>query len=232
MLFKNLSPLIYAHTQNNQNAEPFFTQFKETLAQFDKPGNFPTVNEAELSPVVAWADEQGYLKKLGIDKATATMVAHSIVVDHNPQVLLENAEIRHALEKLAIEKAGQQSPLRPDEAETVIKLIRSGELFKDLLLTLTRIFKLILSELKNARTIPNIVPDLVEIPAAIVSDLITVWKFLRCLDQSIEAIKSGKSPKDLGILNNTLKTIFQIAIIGDVIDLKIGIFSRLSFLVL
>ncbi|MDD5410280.1 MAG: hypothetical protein PHF31_02535 [Methylobacter sp.] len=227
MLFNNLSTLILANTQNNADAELFFKQFKENLEHFDKPGTFPAVNETELAQVIILADEQGYLGELGIDKETATMLAHSIVVDHKlPQALLENAKIRYALENAAVKKAGQQSPLRPDEAEAVVGLIHSGELFTDLVYTLTRIFKLILGELGNIRTVPSIIPDLIEIPAAIVSDLINVWDFLRRLDQLIELIKSGKQAKNPEILNNTLKTIFQIAIIGDAIDTANSLFSE------
>jgi len=227
MLFNNLSTLIHANTQDNADAEQFFTRFKENLEHFDKPGAFPAVNEAELTQVISWADEQGYLNKLDIDKETATMLAHSIVVDHKlPQALLENAQIRHALENAAVKKAGQQSPLRPDEVEAVIGLIHSGELFRDFVFTLTRIFKLILNELGNVKSIPSIIPNLSKIPAAVVSDLINVWEFLRRLDQLIELIKSGKPAKNPEIINNTLKTVFHIAIIGDAIDTANSLFSE------
>ena len=227
MLFNKLSTLIHSNTQVNADAESFFTRFKENLEHFDKPGAFPAVNEAELAQVITWADEQGYLKKLDIDKETATMLAHSIVVDHKlPQALLGNAKIRHALENAAVKKAGQQSPLRPDEAEAVVGLIRSGELFTDLVFTLTRIFKLTLSELGNVQSIPNIIPDLIKIPVAVVSDLINVTEFLGHLDQFIEPIKSGKPAKNPDILNKTLKTLFHIAIIGDAIDTANSLFSE------
>lgn len=227
MLFNQLSTLIHTNTQNNPNAELFFNRFKESLVQFDKPGTLPAVNEAELTQVIAWANEQGYLQKLGIDQKIATMLAHSMVTDHKlPQALLQNTEIRHTLENVIAKKAGEQMPLKPDEAKTVVELIRTGELFQDLVLTLTRVFKLTLNELGNVHTIPGMIPDLVKIPTIVVSDLLNVWEFIRRLDGFIESIKMGEPPKNSGIFNNTLKTLFHIAILGDTINTANTLFSE------
>ncbi len=228
MLFNKLSALIHTGTQNNANAEAFFTQFKGNLAQFDKPAAFPTVNEAELTKAIDWADKQGYLKKLGIGKETATMLAHSMVADDKklPQVLMENPEVRHALEKTIAKKAGEKSPLRPEEAKAVVELIRTGELFQDLVFTLTRLYKLTLKELGDVRTIPSLIPEAFKIPAVMVSDLIHVGEFTQDLDGFIKSIKSSGQPKNPAILNNTLKTLFHIAIIGDAINTANNLFSE------
>jgi hypothetical protein len=218
MLFNKLSTLILADTQNNANAEAFFTQFKESLAQFDKPSAFPTVNETELTKVIDWADKQGYWKELGISKNVATMLVHSMVADDKklPQVLMDNPEIRQTLE----------SPLRPEAAKAVVELIRTGELFQDLVFTLTRICKLSLTELGNVRTIPDIVLKVPKIPAEIVSNFIHVVEFTKDLDELIESIKSGKPPKAPEVLNNTLKTLFQVSIIGDAVNTASDLFCQ------
>ncbi|MCX7067878.1 MAG: hypothetical protein NTW85_09330 [Methylococcales bacterium] len=228
MLFNKLSTLIHIDTQNNANTEAFFTRFKESLAQFDKPNAFPTVNEANLIKVIDWADKQGYLQKLGIGKKTATMLAHSMVADDKklPQVLLENPEIRHALEKTVVKKAGEKSPLTPDETKAVIELIRTGELFQDLVFTFTRVYKLSLNELGDVRKLPSAITDIVKLPAVVVSDLIHVGEFVQNLDGFIKSINSGKSPKNSGIFNNTLKTLFHIAILGDAVNTANDLFSE------
>ncbi len=165
-----------------------------------------------MTQVINWADEQGYLHELGTNKEIATMIAHSIVVNHNPQALLENIQVRHALENVAITKLSQQSPLRPDEAEVVIKLVRSGELFKDLLFTLIRIIKLVINEFNNIENIPQIIPELINIPVAVVTDLLNAQEFVNNLGRYIYKIKNGDFPKNWSLLNNTLKAIFQIVI--------------------
>jgi len=232
MLFKNLSSLINSGTENKPNAELFFTRFKESLAQFDKPGAFPVANEAELIKVIQWADEQGYLQKLGVDKKTATILAHSMknnIVAGDKELspaLLQEPEIRHALEKALAKKAAEQSPLKPDEAKAVVELIRNGELFQDLVFTLTRLFKLTLSELGNVRTIPEVIFDVLKIPAVVVSELTDVGAFVENLNGLIASIKNGKPPENPAIFNNTLKTLFGIAIIGDAVNTANTLFSK------
>lgn len=228
MLFDTLSTLIHADTQNNANAEAFFTQFKESLAQFDKPSAFPTVNEDELTKVIDWADKQGYLQKLGIGKETATMLAHSMVADDKklPQVLMDNPEIRQTLAKSVVKKTGEKSPLRPDEAKAVVELIRTGELFQDLVFTFTRVYKLSLKELGDVRALPSVLTDIVRMPAVIVSDLIHVGKFIQDLDGLIKSIKNGTPPKNSEIFNNTLKTLFHITILGDAVNTANDLFSQ------
>lgn len=154
------------------------------------------------------------------------MIAHSIVVNHNPQALLENIQVRHALENVAITKLSQQSPLRPDEAEVVIKLVRSGELFKDLLFTLIRIIKLVINEFNNIENIPQIIPELINIPVAVVTDLLNAQEFVNNLGRYIYKIKNGDFPKNWSLLNNTLKAIFQIVIIAKVIDTANNLFNK------
>lgn len=232
MLFKNLSSLINTGTQNNPNATLFFTRFKESLSKFEKPGVFPVANEAELIEVIEWADKQGYLQKLGVSKETATMLAHSMknnIVAGDKELspaLLQEPEIRRELEKAFAKKAAEQSPLKPDEAKEVVELIRSGELFQDLVFTFTRTFKLALSELGNVRTIPDTLFDVLRIPAVVVSDLANVGDFIQDLEGLIGSIKSGKQPENPAIFNNTLKTLFHIAIIGDAVNTANALFSK------
>ena len=231
MIFNKLSTLIHTGTQNNPNAALFFTRFKESLAQFEKPGAFPVANEAELNKVIEWADEQGYLQKLGVDKKTATMLAHSMknnIVAGDKELspaLLQEPEIRRELQNAFAKKAAEQSPLKPDEAKAVVELIRSGELFQDLVFTFTRTFKLTLSELDNVRTIPEMLFDVLRIPAVVVSDLTNVGDFIQDLEGLVASIKSGKPPKNPEIFNNTLKTLFHIAIIGDAVNTANTLFS-------
>ena len=139
---------------------------------------------------------------------------------------MDNPEIRQALEKEISKRAKEQSPVRPEEAETIVELIHTGELYQDAVYSLTRIFKLSLNELGNAGTVPEIVADIVKIPAAVVSDIINVFEFIRRLDFAIDEIKDNKSPKNFNILNNTLKTVFQIAIIGEVIETTNDLFAE------
>lgn len=50
-------------------------------------------------------------------------------------------------------------------------------------------------------------------------------EFTKDLDGLIESIKSGKPPKAPEVLNNTLKTLFQIAIIGDAVNTANDLFN-------
>ncbi len=180
-----------------------------------------STDDKRISKTIIWAKEKGYLAKLDISEDSAESLLNDILIDHNlPDELRNNTQLRNELEQVAKDKAGENSPLRREEAEQVYELIKSGEVFGDLFYTLNVIFNLIIradsfSNLDNS--FKAYFSALTHLPESIVSDLDPVIAFNN-ISAQIKLAKEGEPLENPAILNNTLKTIYSAPEVGNTID--------------
>ena len=146
----------------------------------------------------------------------------SMLVEHDlPEELRNNEPLRKELKAVAIKKAGENSPLQPDEAKRAFELITSGEIFKDLFYSFNVIFSLTVKPKRFSILEDNFkayVTALVRLPESVIADLDPGTAFANLTDQ-IEQLKAGENPDDPEILNNTLKTIYSTPEVANTIDI-------------
>jgi len=180
-----------------------------------------STDDDRVSKAITWAKDNGYLAKLDISEDSAKSLLNSMLVNHNlPDELRNNTQLKNELEQVAKDKAGESSPLSPEEAEQVYELIKSGEVFGDLFYTLNVIFNLIIrpdsfSNLDNS--FKAYFSALTHLPESIASDLDPDIAFNNISTQ-IKLAKEGGPLENTAILNNTLKTIYSAPEVGNTID--------------
>jgi len=184
-------------------------------------GGQSTENE-RISKTITWAEEEGYLAKLGISQNSAVRLLNSMLVHHNlPDELRNNAQLRSELEQVAKDKAGESSPLSGEEAERVYELIKSGEVFRDLFYTFNVLFSLILrpDHFTNLDdSFKAYIGALTDLPESFISEL-DPNKAFKKIPSQIKLVKEGQSLNNAEILNNTLKTIYSAPEVGNTIDI-------------
>ncbi len=218
MKFEKLLTQVTQNTDNNPKFVELFSGLLEKYNRHDKANPVDVADNQKIARIVQWADEQGYLQELGMDRETATMIAHAIVVDHKlPPALLENPKIRQVIKKTLADQALKQSPIRPDEAAQIVELLSSGELLSDIAYTLVQVFKLAASPLSFWDRRMSVIRFLLGFPKALISD-ISPLELIKRFSEQLNQIKHGKPPKAPEILNNTLKNVYSLVLIQDVIE--------------
>lgn len=206
------------NSANNPNYVQLFSGLLEKYDQYDKNNPLAVADNQKISKVVQWADQQGYLQELGLDQETATMIAHAIVVDHKlPPALLENPKIRHAITQTLADQALKQTPVKPEEAAQTIELLISGEVFSDIAYTLVQVFKLAASPLSIWGKGMSIFRFLRGFPKALISDTSPI-ELIKLFSEQLSQLKHGKAPKAPEILNNTLKNLYSLFLVNNVIE--------------
>lgn len=180
-----------------------------------------STDDKRVSETIIWAKEQGYLAKLDISEDSAASLLNSMLVDHNtPNELRNNPQLRSELEQVAKDKAGENSPLTDEEAERVLELIKSGEIFSDLFYTLNVLFSLIIRPERFSNlddSFKAYFSALTHLPESISADLDPSIAF-KNISSQIELAKEGEPLENPAILNNTLKTIYSAPEVGNTID--------------
>jgi len=182
--------------------------------------NDKSADKTRISDVIDWAKTEGYLTKLGIDEDHAEILFRSMLVEHNlPEELIKNKPLREELKRVAIDRARESAPIRPDEANRVEELITSGEIFHDIFYSFNVIFSLAKSDnfFRLDENFKNYIKIIIELPKSILSDFNLDDAFEKISTQ-IAQIKAGETPDDPEILDDTLKTIYSIPDIGSIID--------------
>ena len=178
-------------------------------------------DENRISDVIAWAKNEGYLEDMDISEENAEVILQSIIVEHDlPEELRNNEQLRKELKQVAIEKAGDSSPLPPDEARRAFELIVSGEIVEDLFYSLKVIYSLIIKPDRFSNlddSFEAYLDSLIQLPGSLIADLNPRSAFDRISNQ-IGLVKAGDPPDDPEILDRTLQTIFSAPEIGNTID--------------
>ena len=183
--------------------------------------NKEPVDHARVAKVIDWAKKEGYLAKLDISEDNAEVLFRSMLVEHNlPAELRNNEQLRKELLKVAKEKAGESSPLSPDEAKNIFQLVVSGEIFIDIFYSFNVIFSLVIKPDRFTNLGGNFkayIDAVIHLPGSIISDLNPISVFDRVSTQ-IELVKKREPLKDPVILDKTLKTVFLAPVVGDTIE--------------
>ncbi len=178
--------------------------------------------EQKISEVLHWAKDKGYLDKLDISADSAERLFKTILIEHNlPQELKSNTRLKKELEQAAIKKAGEQLPLPLDEGKRLVELVETGEMLDDVFYSINTLFSGVIKagQLSTLdERLKSVFNAAIHLPKAVLSDLSPKSAFDQ-LSRQIEQVKQGQSPDDPAILNETLKTIYSIAAVGNTIDL-------------
>lgn len=179
------------------------------------------VDEAQLSEVIEWAKTKGYLAKLDIGEENAEQLFRSMLVNHNlPEELRNNDKLRNELIQVAKDKAGESSPLTPDEARDTAELIKSGEIFADIFYTFNTLFSLVVKPERFTNlddSIKDHIGAAIHLPGSLIADLKPSSVTARVSSQ-IKRVKNGQQPEDPAILNNTLKSVFSAPEVGNSVE--------------
>ena len=183
--------------------------------------NEQEVDPARISRVIDWAKKEGYLAKLDISEENAAVLFRSMLVDHTlPEELRNNKSLRSELLQVSKEKAGENSPLSPEEAKRSLELIKSGEIFNDIFYSFNVIFSLITNPERFTHLGDNFkshIKAVFQLPKSLISDLNPQSVFERVSAQ-IERVKKREQLEDPVILNNTLKTVFLAPEVGNTVE--------------
>ena len=212
--------LLRQETQNSAN-NPKYVQLLSGLLEkydrYDKDNPLAVADNQKITKIVQWADQQGYLQELGLDQETVAMMAHAIVVDHKlPPALLENPKIRQAITQALTNQTLTHTPIKPEEAAQIAELLISDELFSDIAYTLVQVFKLGDSPLSMWDRRMSLFRFLWGFPKALISDISPI-ELIKLFSEQLSQLKNGKAPKTPEILNNTLKNLYSLFLINDII---------------
>ena len=207
MLFEKLSKVF-----NNDIKTDF-----EIFANFND-----STDDTRVSDAIDWAKKEGYLARLGISEDSAEVLFRSILVDRNlPEELRNNPKLRDELIQVAIDKAGDRSPIPPAEAKRAYELIESGEIFNDIFYSLNAIFSLITKPDRFSNlddSFKETLASLMNLPGSILSDF-DPKSAIDKISTQIEQVREGKLPEDPVILDNTLREIYSNSEVGYTIDI-------------
>lgn len=203
-LFKNSSVL------KDNDFLKLFTSFTESGPKDDR------TNE-----VIRWANDQGYLDDLGLSEGSAEVLLRNLLEEKDsPQELLKNEKIRKELLSVIAKEAAEKRGLTSTEAEQATKLVLSGEVFRDVGYTISLIFSLVAKPERFSNPDENLksfVRGLFALPRAIVSDT-NPQKLAERIALQFELFREGKPPESPNILDNTLKEIYALPELGDIVD--------------
>ena len=201
--------------------------FKDDSELWRKNGSFKifaddgkSTDETRVTEVINWAKSKGHLAKLSISEDNAEVLFRSMLVEHDlPQELRKNKPLREELKRVALDKVGESTPLHPDEANRVKKLIASGEVFHDIFYSFKVIFSLAKPDhfSRLDESFRGYIKAIIVLPRSILSDLNPDDAFEN-ISAQIAQLKAGESPDDIVILDNTLKTIYSVSDVGNIID--------------
>jgi hypothetical protein len=169
-----------------------------------------STDEFRVSEVIGWAKNKGYLAKLSISEDNAEVLFRSMLIEH---------DLPEELKQVVMEKAREGAPLHPDEAHRIKELIASGEVFHDIFYSFKVIFSLANPDhsTKLDESFKGYIKAIIVLPRSFLFDLNPNDAFEN-LSAQIARLKVGESPDDSVILDNTLKTIFSVADVGNIID--------------
>lgn len=222
MRFGNI--LRFLSSENSENNPDFVELLSGLLQKFNRynlTNQLAVANPDEINEIVNWANDQGYLHKLGLDKEIARMLANSIVVEHNlPYSFLDNPKVQNLI-KIAIINAfenevADRMPVNEGEADRIVQILLTGEVFSDIAFTLMQIITLGSIPWSIRHRWTDFFDVLVDLPVAIVADIEPLALIGIFVDQLVN-IANGEPPKNPQVLNNTLKTIYSLPLASDVI---------------